>query len=228
MAAKTKKIVKKTKPVKTETHVSPVMENKTLIKRKPMKLAKTALMVLALLLVAAGLYYGKNLLFAATVNGKPISRITILKNLEKSGGKQALDNLVTKELINQQAKKENIVISDADVQKEIDKLSETVKAQGTTLDAALASQNMSKEDLMQNIRMQKTVEQLLASQIKVSDEDIKSYFDKNKATYGKDAKYEDLKEGIKNDLQQEKLSTEFQKWYQKLQAESSIKYFVSY
>ncbi len=225
---KTSKRIRPTKDVAKTTMTMPVMENKVLENKKPMKLGKSVIFILVLVLIGAVLYFAKSLLVAATVNGRPVSRLSILKSLEKSGGKQALDSMVTKELINQEAKKKNIVISDEDVQKEIEKLSETVKTQGTTLDAALSSQNMTKEDLMQNIRMQKTVEQLLASQIKVSDEDIKAYFDKNKATYGKDAKYDDLKDSIKKDLEQEKLATEFQTWYQKLQAESSIKYFVSY
>ncbi len=224
--------IKRTAKRKTAISDSPKMEmtkeSSTPAARKKMIMPKYFWPTLIILVVAGLLYLGKSLFVAAMVNGRPISRVNVVKNLEKTGGKQALDNMVTKELITQEAKKQNIVVSDEDVQKEIDNLAKTVQSQGSTLDAALSTQGMTKSDLEENIRLQKTVEMLMASEIKVSDEDVKKYFDENKTTYGKDAKFDDLKESIKKDLEQEKVSTEFQKWYQKLQSESDIKYFVSY
>lgn len=197
-------------------------------KKKLYKMPKYFWPLLVVILLGGAFYFAKSYFIAAMVNGKPISRYTLVRNLEKSGGKQALDNLVTKELIAQQAKKHNIVVADETVQKEIDNLSKTVETQGSTLDAALSSQGMTKTDLQENIRLQKTVELLMENEIKVSDEDVKKYFDENKETYGKDAKYDDLKESIREDLKQEKVATEFQTWYQKLQAESDVKYFLTF
>lgn len=197
-------------------------------KIRTFRFPKYTVWVAVLVLVAVVAFFAKSIFIAALVNGKPISRISIVKNLEKSSGKNVLENLITKELISQEARKQNIVIADEDVQKEIDNLSKTVQAQGTTLDAALSAQGMTKDDLQQNIKMQKTVEKLLASQLTISEDDIKKYFDQNKTVYGKDAKYDDLKESIKKDLEQQKLSTAFETWYKKLQSESDIKYFVSY
>ncbi len=247
MAAKTKKVTKSSKTIKNtgrkKTSVNkasvtssksalssdmPIMEEAKVKKSLSRKSVKYLLLGVFVILLGALLYLGKGFFVAALVNGRPVSRMEIIKNLEKSGGKQALEGLITQELISQEARKQNITVSDEDVQKEIEKLTTQIQSQGSTLDAALSAQGMTKSDLEKNIKLQKTVQALLSNELKVSDEDVKKYFDENKAQYGKDAKYDDLKESIRGDLEQDKFSASFQQWYQKLQSESDIKYFVSY
>ena len=46
----------------------------------------------------------RGLFVVALVNGEPISRIEVIKALEKQGGKATLDSLVTKKLIAQEAR----------------------------------------------------------------------------------------------------------------------------
>ena len=62
----------------------------------------------------------------------------------------------------------------------------------------------------------------------MSDEELSKYFEENKSLYGEGAKYEDLKENIKEQLKQEKLSTVFQTWIEKLRSDTKIIYFVNY
>ena len=53
------------------------------------------IILIAALIAAISLgYLGKGLFVAALVNGMPISRLTVVKELEKQGGSQTLDNLV--------------------------------------------------------------------------------------------------------------------------------------
>jgi len=228
--AKRKTSVKKSDVVKTPTAESAMPKPKN--NKKIFKLWGSVLLLIILLGLA---YLYKGLFIVAMVNGKPISRFAQIERMQKTvtqngqtAGKESLDNLITEELISQEAKNQNIVISDADIQKEIDNLTKSVEAQGTTLDAALATRGMTKEELQKNIKLQKTVEALLSSQLAISDDELKNYFDDNKDFYGANAKFEDLKDTVKSDMEQEKFSTEFQKWYQKLQTESDIKYFVSF
>ena len=187
-------------------------------------------LLLALIVLIAGglLFLGKSLFVAAIVNGVPISRYSVVNELEKQGGKKTIENLVTRSLIMQQAKKSNITIDAAEIQKEIDRITQAVEAQGMKLDDALAYQGTTKEMLEDNIRIQKTVEALLADKLSVSDKDVKKYFEENKASYAKDAKLEDLSEDIKNQLKQDKLSQEFQTWLDKMKTDSKIIYFVNY
>src|SRR3989344_668284 len=116
--AKTKKTAKK---LKTKTLPKSKILSEKVIKSPAniiLKNKSTKYIVLAVFLLLLGslLYLSKGLFIAAIVNGKPVSRMALIKNLEKTGGKQALDSLVTQELIKQEARKENITVGDEDIQ----------------------------------------------------------------------------------------------------------------
>jgi hypothetical protein len=180
------------------------------------------------ILVGIFLYFAKSLFVVAMVNGKPITRLSLIKQLEKTNGKTALDSLVNKTLIEDEAKKQNIIISDADIQTEMDKVKKDLESQGMNLDSALSAQGMTLQDFQENLKMKQTVEKILKDKLAVSDADVQKYFDDNKASYGKDAKFADLQQSIRDQLLNDKLSTEFQTWYNKLKADSDIKYFVNF
>ncbi|MDP2649265.1 MAG: hypothetical protein Q8P10_00315, partial [bacterium] len=60
---------------------------------------------LIVVILAVGAFFLKGLFVAALVNGEPITRVAIISELEKQGGKQALSSLVNQVLILQEAKK---------------------------------------------------------------------------------------------------------------------------
>ncbi|OGM67070.1 hypothetical protein A2962_04830 [Candidatus Woesebacteria bacterium RIFCSPLOWO2_01_FULL_39_61] len=195
---------------------------------KSRKRTRTLASILALAVLVGLIYFGRSYIVAAFVNGRPILRLSLVKELERKQGKTTLDSLVQKELITQEAQKKNITITNEDVQKEIDKITKAVEAQGVTLDAALSYQGQTRTDLEENIRIQKTLEILLADKLSVSEGDVKKYFEDNKAVYGTNPDYEQLKDSISDQLKQEKLSGEFQAWMDSLKKDSKIIYFVSY
>lgn len=201
------------------------------LKISPNFLEKRRKIILSfLMLVVLGflLYLGKGIFIAATVGGKPISRLSVIRELEKRAGKQALDALITKELISQEAKKKNISVSDDEIKAQIDDLKKSIESQGSTLNAALAMQGQTMADLEENIKYQKMIEQILKDKTYVSEEEIKKYFEDNKSIYAKDAKFEDLKDDIRQKLTQEKLSNEFSAWLNNLKSSVTINYFVNY
>lgn len=227
MAEKTKTKIKKTVTSKSvvPSEVTSKVETK---KYSGPLLNKKYLAVLAILVLAGALYLMRGLFVAATVNGYPISRFQIIKSLEKESGKRVLENVITKELINQEAKKKNVVVSDEDVKKQIEEIKKSLEGQGTTIEAALSMQGQTMQDLEDNIRLQKVAEKLLADKTTVSDDEIKKYFDENKDTLGKDAKYDEVKSQIESQLKSQKFQTEVEKFLSDLKTQYKINYFVSY
>lgn len=189
---------------------------------------KKAIIIAAILGVAALGYLGRGLFVAALVNGMPISRLAVVRELEKQGGSQTLDNLVVKSLIFQEARKKGVTVSQEELDQEISRIDEIVSKQGMTLDEALALQNQSKNDLIEQIKIQKTVERILADKIVVTDEEVKDYFDKNKELFDDGAKLEDVSGEIRNQLAQIKLSSAYQSWITDLKANASINYIVTF
>ena len=66
---------------------------------------------LIIVLLAVLAYVGMQQLVVATVNGVPVSRITLLKEMESQIGEQVLDSLITRQLIVQEAKKQKKILS---------------------------------------------------------------------------------------------------------------------
>ena len=189
---------------------------------------KKAILIAAVLGVAALGYLGRGLFVVALVNGTPISRLAVVRELEKQGGSETLDNLVVKSLIFQEARKKGVTVSQEELDLELSRINDIVSKQGMTLDEALALQNQSKNDLIEQIKLQKTVERILADKIAVTEEEVNDYFDKNKELFDDGAKLEDVSGEIRNQLAQTKLSSAYQSWITDLKASASINYFVTF
>ncbi len=181
--------------------------------------------ILGIVLVIS--YFFKGVFVAATVNGQPISRLSVIQKLEKQGGKNTLDSLVTDTLIKNEAKKKGIIISEDEVNQEIKTIEASVTEQGGTLEQALLQQGMTKESLKDNIKNQKIIEKLFADKLKVTDAEVNKYIAENETTIpeGKEA---ETKKQIMDQLKQQKFQQEAQAWVTSLKTAANIKYYVNY
>ncbi len=193
-------------------------------KPKPLAIA----IGIAVLLIVVALFFAKGLFVAATVNGSPISRLSVIQELEKQGGKQALEAIIDKKLIETELNKQKITVTKEEVDEEIKKIETQVTSQGGTLDQALAMQGMTKEKLIEQITIQKKLEKLLADKVAVIEAEIDAYIKDSKATPPKDVKIEDFRKQISEQLKQQKFQQEAQKWVSDLTASAKIKYYVNY
>lgn len=182
----------------------------------------------AVLLIIVALFFAKGLFIAATVNGSPISRLSVIKELEKQGGKQALEAIIDKKLIETELNKQKISVTQEEVDEEIKKIEAQVASQGGTLEMALTQQGMTEEKLREQITIQKKLEKLLADTVVITDTEIDAYIKDSKATLPKDVKMEDFKKQIGEQLKQQKFQQEAQKWVSDLTTSAKIKYYVNY
>ena len=196
---------------------------------KKNKKKRTSLIVLLLLiLLTIFLYKNIGLFIVASVNGKPITRLALVKELEKQGGKQVLESIITKQTILGEASKKKIVISDKELSDKIDEVKSSLEKQGTNLENVLTYQNQSMEDFKDSIKMRLIIERLLSDKVNVSDEEVKEYYDKNKNMFDKTKTFEELKDDIKEQVYQGKLSQEYKRWIQDIRSSAKINYFVNF
>ena len=182
----------------------------------------------AVILIIVALFFAKGHFVAATVNGSPISRWSVIKELEKQGGKQALEAIIDKKLIETELNKQKITATKEEVDAEIEKIKAQVASQGGTLEAALAQQGMTEEKLREQITIQKKLEKLLADKVAITDAEVDTYIKDSKATPPKDVKMEDFRKQISDQLKQQKFQQEAQKWVSDLTASAKIEYYVNY
>ncbi len=225
--AKAKRLVKQNRktaealstasPLITEEETSTTLP----IQRKYIIAAVVVLAIIGILYVARGVFV------AAIVNGQPISRLSVISELEKQGGKQALNSLITKTLIFQEANKQKITVSKQEVDAEMKKIEESVVKQGQNLNQLLATQGMSRDALAEQVSLQKLIEKMVGKEIQVTDKEVSDYIEKNKETLGDTTDQANLQENVKQQLRQQKLSEKYQALIEKLQKDAKISYFVA-
>lgn len=224
-----RKSVKKTTPKKADVMSEISMEkSETAVNRNTSSKSNKRLILFALLLaLAGGLYLARSLFVVALVNGSPITRLEVIKELEKSSGSQVLDNFVTKKLIMQELKNRNISVSDEEVSTEIENIKKSLEGQGAKLEQLLAEQGQTMDSLRENVKIQKGIEKIFEKDIAVSDEEVKNYFDENKTAFA-DKTFDELKEDIKKQLFSQKLSSKYTEWISKIKSDAKVQYFVKY
>lgn len=188
---------------------------------------KRIIVVLIVVLLLTSLYFFRSLIFAAWVNGRPVYRFSLTRELEKQGGKQVLDGLIEKALINSEARKNNVKVEQPEIDAEIKKIEEMVSGQGLTLDEALKFRNQTRKDLIGQIKIQKIAEKLLSSKIVITDQEAKDYFSKNKSLFGQNPVFDKVKDQVNSQLFQQKLSSEYSTWITDLKTKAKILYFVN-
>ena len=182
--------------------------------------------ILITLAVALLLFLGKSLFVAALVNGRPISRLALTSELERQGGQKVLDSLIEKSLIFQEGSRAGVKIDKEVVDQEISRIETLLKEQNLTIDEALSMRGETRKGLSEQIRLQKTVEALLAQKINISEEEAKAYFDNNKEIFGTNAKFEDVKSNVKDQLYQQKLNEQYSSWIAELKGKAKILYLL--
>lgn len=188
---------------------------------------KTATIISCVIIVLAILFAIKGLFIAAMVNGSPIGRLSVIRELENNSGKAALESLIVEKLINNEADKKDVNVSDDEINAEIANAEAQVTAQGGTLEEALSAQGMTLEILKKQIAIQKKLETLLADKIQVTDAEITKFITDNKIKVpkGEEASYNAQ---ILQEIKQQKLSAESKTLIDSLRSENTIRYFVNY
>jgi len=180
---------------------------------------KYFLFITVILVIGLIGYFGFKVIFAASVNNRLISRFAVIKELEKQGGSSVLETLILKSLIQQEAKKRKIVITNKELNDELAKLEKNITSQGTTLDYLLQQQGLTKKDLEDQVKLQLSLSKIVNSKVEVTDKEIDEYL-----TYATDFTRKEAKDAITKQKQQQKI----EKFLRDLKSKAKINYFIKY
>lgn len=191
--------------------------------RTSMPMAKIALAVLILGLVAL-FVSNKGLLVAAVVNGKPIFRWELNSVLVSRFGKQTLDGMISEALINEEARKAGVAVTQAEMDTKTKSLVESIGG-GMSIDQLLQYQGMSRADFDSQLRLQMMVEKLLGKDIKVTDEEVTNYIATASATLTATDEA-GLKDEARQAILSQKINEKLQPWFTSLRAKANILRFL--
>jgi len=198
-------------------------EKVSLIER--VKRHKIALLVLLILAALAFLAYTyRSLIVAATVNGEPIYRYTLLTTAEQVAGPQVLEQLVTQKVIEQEAKERGLEVNQEDIDNAFNDLKAQYEEQGVRIETLMEQNNVTREQIEENLRPQVLQEKLIENEgIVVTDEEIDKFFEENDDLLPENpAELETTRENVRQSLKSQKV----QQFLQRLRSEASVNYFV--
>lgn len=149
--------------------------------------AIVAAIVLVILTGAVSFYLGKtsggaNGEAVASVNGEKITKDELYELLVSDTGAQALDALITEKVVNQELKKLNVTVTEEEINAE---LANTYAQYGgqEAFEAALKSYGYSPEEFRKDVETNLKITKYLEPQLNVTEEEMKSYFEQNKASF---------------------------------------------
>jgi foldase protein PrsA len=121
----------------------------------------------------------------ATVNGVKIMEKDFNAQLQQAQGSTVLKKLIDDQVIRNEASALKLTASDAEIQKEMDSLvKDKFGGDKSKFDQALKDYNIKLEDLKKNIETNILAKKIATKDVKVTDDEVKKYYDQNKAVLG--------------------------------------------
>lgn len=181
-------------------------------------------LIIFLSLVILGLiavfFLKRSWLVAATVDGSSISNYTLQTRLNQDYKKQALDQLVNEEVVQNEAKKNNISVSSQEV---LEKIKEYEEKYGgaESFASILEQQGTTREALQGVIKTQIYLEKLYSKEATVSSQEVDDYLKTNKGTLVATGEAEQQVEAEKN-IKEQKLFKIFSQKFQELKDKAKV------
>lgn len=147
---------------------------------------KTIAILAALVVVAVAvfIFLSTRSEVVAKVGKQSITKDNLYTFFVEQNGEAALDTLITKNVIEQEVEKEKVSVSEKDIDTELQGLIESYGGE-ETFNQQLATSGLTMEDVEEDVKTNLQIEKLLESRIKITDEEMKTYFDENKDSFAK-------------------------------------------
>jgi len=188
---------------------------------KSFGISKTGGIAIILGIIILGLLaINKGLIVAAVVNNKLIFRSSVNKALVSRYGTQTLENMITEQLINDEATKQKVTVTN----EEIDAKEKEILASfggNVTLEEVLSYQGMTKADFDDQIKLQMQLTKIIGKDITVTDDEVTKYIADNPSTLVATDSVGMQKEAREAVLSQ-KVSEQLQTWYTALKAKAKV------
>jgi len=187
-------------------------------------------LVIALLVLGLGalLYNYRTLFIAATIQGKPIFRWEVVKVLESQLGDQALNNLVEKKLIENEAAAKNIVVSEDEINIKIQTIEDGIVQGGQTMEEFLAQNGMTEADFRSQVRHIALIEKLMQDKVTVTEEEVTAYITENKESFPDLTDDEQGRSLVRESLRQNKMSQEYSNYIAELKTTGNVNILIKY
>lgn len=201
--------------------LAPAVDTSTITIKKSYAVAFGVVLV-GFCLVAA--YMANQWLVVAHVNGSSISRLDYIREMEAKVGDQTMNELITEELIWQQANSQGISVPAEEIDAEIEEIRASMAAQGQELEQLLAMQGMTENQLREQIVLQRLLTTLAGVDETIDEEELTAYIEANRDFFPDEMTEEELDRYARDRYLAENNQDLIQNYLQQLRMEANIRY----
>jgi foldase protein PrsA len=147
---------------------------------------KKLVLIIAVLILAMGVFLSFALpkdKAVAKVDGAAISQDELYDVMVEQYGAATVEQLIADKIVDSEAKKEKVTITDEELNAEVDKLKESYGGEDV-FNQMLESNNTTVDVLKEDLKNYLTIRKLLEPQIEITDEELQTYFEENKDSFG--------------------------------------------
>lgn len=159
---------------------SRIMKEKILKYQKPILLSWGVIVTSIAIVLGLTFFLQKGVV--AEVNGDKISKDELYSLLNEQYGEEILDAIISEKLIEQEAKEQNISVTDAEIEEELQLLYESYGGE-EAFNAAMETNGVTKDQINQDLETYIITNKILEPRVKVTEDEMKSYFEENKDTF---------------------------------------------
>ena len=197
----------------------------SLFQKKRNLLTPKNIIILVVFILALLVWRFRSYIIVATINGQPVSRMELNNQLIRQFGQQSLDNIINERLILAAARQKGIFISKEEIDDRVKQVESNL--QGTaSLVEALSAQGLNDNMFRRQLEIQLSIEKLFDNEATVSPEEVDEYFAQNSDLYKDATDPASLRDGIKENLKQQKVGELFQKWFSDIRENANIKKYL--
>lgn len=187
--------------------------------------------IVIFILVDLSVQYLNNGYSVAVVNGSRISMNKYHERLESSYGTTIAKQLIDEQLINLEAKKADVTVSDEEIDERLNSIIESVGGQEAYAQALLAN-NITEEQLIDQITLDELARKIIEPTLEYTEDDIKAFFEQYSSVIypnesaaleeGEKLDYELYKDDVKDVFIQQEVENAKYAWLESLTTEYKI------
>ena len=226
-----KKIIKKRKPAVVAELTEKIAEKQIELKEVKKNNLGFVIKLLAVVIVGAGVFFlaqkYRGVVIAGSVNNHTITKWALNERLSTRYGQTAFDEIVTEQLIYQEAAKNGVTVSDKEIQDEVAANEKQFGGKQQLMDMAKQAGITNNSQLNDFFKLKLTIKKLQDKLFKaeVTTEEVKKYFDDNKQ-FMTGKKFEDVQKDITDQLVQQKIQTQFTEWFGNIRKAAKITSYI--
>lgn len=145
------------------------------------RLFRTLILSAGFVMLLAGCAGGSG--YVAKVDGEKILQAELDDALREQYGTEVLETLITNKMVELEAKKLGVTVSEDSIQSEYEELMESYGGE-EALQEALEANGLTEKSVKENIRIYQLTKNVIATGIDITDEEVAQYFDNNMESYG--------------------------------------------